>query len=215
MFNSHHGHRISTFDKGLDTVKHGAFKFEDFAQLVKPNASWEDLTLPQTELSKLKSICDRVKQNNQILSERNSDQKPLYRKGVHVLFSGPTGSGKTFTAVALANEAELILFRIDLGQLVSKYVGETEENLNDMFDRAAEMDGILFFDEADALFGNRNEVSDSHDQCANNEVGYLLSKIEKFEGTCLLSSNQRLIKDKAFVRRMEFVVEFPPPEKRK
>ncbi|RDD71302.1 ATP-binding protein [Paracoccus versutus] len=134
-------------------------------------------------------------------------------QGLALLFSGPPGGGKTFAARCLANALGLNLYRTDLSQVVSKYIGETEKNLSRIFDDAEAGHGILFFDEADAVFGKRSEVKDAHDRYANIEVGFLLQRLETFGGIVVLATNLRANLDPAFTRRMQFVIDFPMPQK--
>ena len=131
--------------------------------------------------------------------------------GLAVLFAGPPGTGKTMAAEAIAAELDLPLYRIDLSQVVNKYIGETEKNLRRLFDAADSADVILFFDEADALFGKRTEVKDAHDRYANLEISYLLERMERFKGLAILATNRKKELDEAFLRRLRFVVEFPLP----
>jgi SpoVK/Ycf46/Vps4 family AAA+-type ATPase len=140
------------------------------------------------------------------------DDKLSLGKGLNVLFSGPSGTGKTMAAEVIASELSLDLYKIDLSMIVSKYIGETEKNLNRIFKEAEQSNAILFFDEADALFGKRSEVQDSHDRYANIEISYLLQKMEENEGIVILASNLSQNIDDAFLRRMHFTVEFPFPE---
>ena len=128
-----------------------------------------------------------------------------------MLFAGPPGTGKTMAAEALASELALPLYRIDLSQVVNKYIGETEKNLRRLFDAADTADVILFFDEADALFGKRTEVKDAHDRYANLEISYLLERMERFKGLAILATNRKKDLDEAFLRRLRFVLEFPLP----
>jgi len=139
-------------------------------------------------------------------------RKIAHGRGLNVLFSGPPGTGKTMAADILANDLYLPLYQIDLSQVVSKYIGETEKNLERIFSAAQSANAILFFDEADALFGKRSEVRDAHDRYANIEVGYLLQKMEEYEGVAILATNLRSHMDEAFVRRMQAIVEFPFPD---
>jgi SpoVK/Ycf46/Vps4 family AAA+-type ATPase len=134
--------------------------------------------------------------------------------GISALFTGTSGTGKTLAAEVLANELGLDLYRVDLSQVVSKYIGETEKNLRQIFDAAEEGGAILFFDEADALFGKRSEVNDSHDRYANIEISYLLQRIEEYKGLAILTTNQKEDIDSAFLRRIRFIVEFPFPDSR-
>jgi len=134
--------------------------------------------------------------------------------GVNALFSGASGTGKTMAAQVVAGALGLDLYRIDLSRVVSKYIGETEKNLGRIFDQAEASNAILFFDEADALFGKRSEVKDAHDRYANIEIGYLLQKMEEFRGVTILATNLRQNMDDAFVRRLAFHVHFPLPGER-
>jgi SpoVK/Ycf46/Vps4 family AAA+-type ATPase len=134
------------------------------------------------------------------------------RTGVNALFSGPPGTGKTMAAEVLASDLGLDLYKIDLSSVVSKYIGETEKNLERIFTAAENANVILFFDEADALFGKRSEVRDSHDRYANVEISYLLQRMEEYDGLAILASNLRQNMDEAFVRRLHFIVEFPFPD---
>jgi SpoVK/Ycf46/Vps4 family AAA+-type ATPase len=136
--------------------------------------------------------------------------KNKIKHGNHVLFTGADAAGKINAAARLANETGKDLYRIDLSLLISKYIGETEKNLSQLFDKAEEKSWILFFDEADALFGKRTDVKDSHDKYANQEIAYLLQRIENYEGLAILSSNMKQNIDAAFLRRLRFIVEFPP-----
>jgi len=146
------------------------------------------------------------------MDEWGFDRKLSLGKGVNVLFAGPSGTGKTMAAEILANELGLDLYTIDLSGVVSKYIGETEKNLDRVFTAADSANAILFFDEADALFGKRSEVRDSHDRYANIEISYLLQKMEHFEGIAILATNMRENLDDSFVRRLAFSVHFPLPD---
>jgi SpoVK/Ycf46/Vps4 family AAA+-type ATPase len=131
--------------------------------------------------------------------------------GISVLFAGPPGTGKTMAAEILARELDLPIYRIDLSQVVNKYIGETEKNLKRLFDAADVSDMILFFDEADSLFGRRTEVKDAHDRYANLEISYLLERMERFKGLAILATNRKKDLDEAFLRRLRYIVEFPFP----
>ena len=131
--------------------------------------------------------------------------------GLSVLFCGPSGTGKTMAAEAIADELQLPMFRIDLSQVVNKYIGETEKNLKKVFDAAEESDCVIFFDEADALFGKRTSVKDAHDRFANIEISYLLERMERLKGIAILATNRRKDLDEAFLRRLRYLVEFPLP----
>jgi len=138
--------------------------------------------------------------------------KAWNESGLSVLFAGPPGTGKTMAAEALATDLDLPLYRIDLSQVVNKYIGETEKNLKRVFDAADVADMILFFDEADALFGRRTEVSDAHDRYANLEISYLLERMERFKGLAILATNRKKDLDDAFLRRLRYIVDFPMPD---
>ncbi len=154
----------------------------------------------------------RVAQSYRVLGEWGFGAKLSTGKGVNALFAGPSGTGKTMAAAILANELGLDLYKIDLSQVVSKYIGETEKNLDAIFTGAENSNIILFFDEADALFGKRSEVRDSHDRYANIEISYLLQKMEDYEGVAILATNLRQNLDEAFVRRLAFSIHFPFPD---
>ena len=174
--------------------------------------NWDDLILPERNHDLLKQICDQVRQQYKVFNVWGFDKKLSYGKGLSTLFTGPPGTGKTMAAQVLANEIQLDLYKIDLSTVVSKYVGETEKNLSKIFKEAESSNAILFFDEADALFGKRTEVNDAHDRYANIEVSYLLQKMEEYNGIVILASNFRVNMDDAFVRRIRFIIDFPFPD---
>ncbi len=208
---------MDKYGKGGDADKERASQLEDIAQRVEPRFSWEDLALPQDKMSQLKDICNQAREIYRVFRERGFDRKLSQGKELSVLFSGPPGSGKTMAAEVIASDLDMPLYRIDLSAVVSKYVGETEKNLKKIFDSAEISNAILFFDEADALFGKRTRVSDAHDRYTNIETGYLLQRMEEYTSIAIVATNLRQNLDKAFVRRMRFVVEFPLPgnERRK
>jgi len=173
------------------------------AQHVKSKA---DLGLPAKVVSQLKEISGHVKQRSRAFSRALNPAK-----GLIVLFSGPSGTGKIKAAEVIANELRLDLYRIDLSAAVGKYMGETEKNLNRLFDTTQASKTILFLDEGDALFGKRSEVKDAHDRYANIEVGYLLERMEDYDGMVILATNLKTNIDPAFVRRLRFIIEFPRP----
>jgi SpoVK/Ycf46/Vps4 family AAA+-type ATPase len=168
--------------------------------------------LPADQLAQLKEICSQVKYRQIVYQTWGFDRKLSLGKGIIALFSGPPGTGKTMAAEVIARDLQLDLYKIDLSQLVSKYIGETEKNLDRIFTAAETANAILFFDEADALFGKRSEVKDAHDRYANIEIGYLLQKIEEYEGLAILATNLRQNLDEAFIRRLNFIVDFPFPD---
>lgn len=187
-------------------------KLSAMAQKVIPHYCWADIVLPSDKLKQLKEICNYVKYRQIVYQDWGFDRKLSLGKGLNILFSGPSGTGKTMAAEIIAHELKLDLYKIDLSCVVSKYIGETEKNLAKIFKEAETSNSILFFDEADALFGKRSEVRDSHDRYANIEINYLLQKMEEHEGIAILASNFRKNIDEAFTRRMHFSVDFPFPD---
>ena len=173
---------------------------------------WADLVLPAEIAGQLREICCRVTRRHQVMGEWGFERKLSGCRGMNALFHGLSGTGKTMAAEVIAYELGLDLYKIDLAGVVSKYIGETEKNLDRIFTAAADANAILFFDEADALFGKRSEVRDSHDRYANLEVSYLLQKMEEYEGISILSTNLRQNLDEAFLRRLTFTISFPFPD---
>ena len=187
----------------------------DLAALTKkiaPKYTWEDIVLPEDALAQLREICQRVAYRHRVLDEWGFDRKLSLGKGINALFSGPSGTGKTMAAEVIANALGLDLYKIDLSAVVSKYIGETEKNLERIFTAAESANAILFFDEADALFGKRSEVRDAHDRYANIEIAYLLQKMEQYDGLAILATNLRQNMDEAFIRRLQCIVGFPFPD---
>jgi hypothetical protein len=182
------------------------------ARKIEPVYTWDDMVLPADTAAQLREICQRVAHQHRVLDEWGFGRKLSLGKGVTALFAGPSGTGKTMAAEVIANELGLDLYQIDLAGVVSKYIGETEKNLDRIFTAAENANAILFFDEADALFGKRSEVRDSHDRYANIEISYLLQKMEAYGGIAILATNLRQNLDDAFVRRLAFTVHFPLPE---
>ncbi len=172
---------------------------------IQPSARWEDLVLPKYCLRKLQEFLLWITHKSYVVRQWGA----YVPSGPVALFTGPSGTGKTFAAEAIAGEMGLRLYRVDLGLLVSKYIGETEKNLNALFEAVAGSDGILLFDEADSLFGKRGDIKDARDRYANMEVSHLLTRIERHDGPCILTSNLRHHLDPAFARRFQIVVEFP------
>jgi len=185
---------------------------EKLALKMEPHYTWEDIVLPEDALAQLREICQWVTHRNKVLGEWGFEKKLSQGKGINVLFAGPTGTGKTMAAEIIASELRVDLYKIDLSGVVSKYIGETEKNLDRIFTAAEHANAILFFDEADALFGKRSEVRDSHDRYANIEISYLLQKMEQYEGITILATNLRQNLDEAFTRRLAFTVHFPFPD---
>lgn len=182
------------------------------ARRIEPKHRWQDLVLPSTQLEQLAALCSQAKHTSIVYGLWRFEGKLSLGRGLNALFSGPPGTGKTMAAEVIAAELGVEMLKIDLSQVVSKYIGETEKNLRQLFDQAASANAILFFDEADALLGKRSDVKDAHDRYANTEIAYLLQKMEEHPGITVLSTNLRQNMDEAFTRRMRFIVEFPFPE---
>lgn len=187
-------------------------KLSSLAAKLNPKYTWQDIVLPRDQLALLKEITDHIRYRRIVYDDWGFDRKLSLGKGLNILFSGPSGTGKTMAAEIIARELSLDIYKIDLSLVVSKYIGETEKNIGKIFEEAATSNVILFFDEADALFGKRSEVRDSHDRYANIEIGYLLQKMEEHRGIVILATNLRKNMDDAFTRRMHFSVDFPFPD---
>jgi hypothetical protein len=187
-------------------------KLRDLAAKVEPRYGWQDLILSEDKLTQLKEICSQSRHRYRVFSDWGFDRKLSHGKGLSALFSGPPGTGKTMAAEVIAHDLQVDLYKVDLSGVVSKYIGETEKNLSRIFREAETSNAILFFDEADALFGKRTEVSDAHDRYANIETSYLLQKMEEYEGIVILATNLCENMDAAFTRRLRFIVEFPFPD---
>lgn len=181
------------------------------AQRLDPKATWDDLVLPNESLKLLHQIADQVRERHKVYDQWGFGLRMNRGFGISVLFAGESGTGKTMAAEVIANDLQLNLYRIDLSAVISKYIGETEKNLRKLFDAAEQGGAILFFDEADALFGKRSEVKDSHDRYANIEINYLLQRMESFGGLAILASNMKNALDSAFMRRLRFIVDFQFP----
>jgi AAA+ superfamily predicted ATPase len=187
-------------------------RLDDLAQRIVPAATWSDLVLPESQTRGLREISVHVRQRAKVHGDWGFAAKGERGLGISALFAGSSGTGKTMAAEVLANDLRLDLYRIDLSQVVSKYIGETEKNLRRVFDAAEDGGAVLLFDEADALFGKRSEVKDSHDRYANIEVSYLLQRMEAYRGLAILTTNLKAAVDTAFLRRLRFVIEFPFPD---
>jgi hypothetical protein len=187
---------------GLDTL----------AQRIDSGASFDDLVLPSAQLGALRDISRHLMHRERVYRDWGFGDRQARGQGLTALFAGESGTGKTLAAEAIAAQAELDLYRVDLATLVSKYIGETEKNLKRLFDAAESSGAVLLFDEADALFGKRSEVRDSHDRYANIEVAYLLQRVETYRGLAILTTNMKSALDRAFLRRIRFVVTFPFPD---
>jgi len=182
------------------------------ARKIVPRYGWEDIVLPEDQVMLLHELVATVRGRPKVLGEWGVGEKLASSAGVTVLFAGPPGTGKTMAAEIIASELGLDLYKIDLSTVVSKYIGETEKNLERIFSEARTSNAILFFDEADALFGKRSEVRDSHDRYANIEISYLLQRMEAYDGVTILATNLRANLDEAFTRRLQFAVDFPFPQ---
>jgi len=187
-------------------------KLEDLAQRIDDHASWNDLILPDKQKQILREMEAHLKYKSKIYEDWGFGSREKRGLGVTALFSGQSGTGKTMAAGVIAKTLNLDLYRIDLSTVVSKYIGETEKNLRKIFDAAETGGCILLFDEADALFGKRTEVKDSHDRHANVEVSYLLQRMEAYQGLAILTTNLKSSLDQAFLRRIRFVIPFPFPD---
>jgi hypothetical protein len=187
-------------------------RVSELAQHVDTSAAWDDLVLPAAQQDTLREIALHLEQRTRVYEDWGFAARTGRGLGISALFVGPSGTGKTLAAEVLAHTLRLDLFRVDLSQVVSKYIGETEKNLRRVFDAADEGGAVLFFDEADALFGRRSEVKDSHDRYANIEVSYLLQRMEAYRGLAILATNMKDALDPAFLRRIRFVVHFPFPD---
>ena len=192
-------------------LAHTRPRLNTLAQRLEPKATWNDLVLPESEVKLLRQITAQAGQRAKVYDQWGFRRRMSRGLGITALFAGPSGTGKTMAAEVLATGLRLNLYRIDLSAVVSKYIGETEKNLSRLFDAAEDGGAILFFDEADALFGKRSEVKDSHDRYANIEVNYLLQRMEAFRGLAILATNMKSALDQAFMRRLRFIVNFPFP----
>ena len=187
-------------------------QLDGLAQRVETSTGWDGLVLPEPQMETLRAISSQVRNRWHVYHSWGFAKSSLRGLGITALFAGVSGTGKTTAAEVLAYELKLDLYRIDLSQVVSKYIGETEKSLRRIFDAAEDGGSLLFFDEADALFGKRTEVKDSHDRYANIEVSYLLQRMEQYRGLAVLATNMKQALDAAFLRRIRFVVHFPFPD---
>jgi len=192
---------------------HSSLKLGRLAKRIVPRFAWGDLILPPDRIEVLREICARIRYGHVVNDSWGFSHRVAAAPGVTALFAGESGTGKTLAAEVIAHDLGLLLYKIDLSAVVSKYIGETEKNLSVIFDEAHQSNAVLFFDEADALFGKRSEVKDAHDRYANLEVAYLLQQLEIYEGVAILATNLRQNLDEAFTRRLSFLVDFPFPER--
>ncbi len=187
-------------------------RLDSLAHKIAATYAWDDIVLPPDQLAMLREICVQMRHRPTVLERWGFGRRLAMGKGINALFAGSSGTGKTMAAEIIAAELGLELYKVDLSTMVSKYIGETEKNLDRIFSAAREANAILFFDEADAVFGKRSEVKDAHDRYANIEVGYLLQKMEEYDGVVLLATNLRNNIDNAFIRRLHAAIDFPFPE---
>jgi hypothetical protein len=188
-----------------------AADLERLARRLDPAVGWDDLVLPPDVLRQLRELSSRARYREKVLVEWGLGRRTSKGRGITALFAGDSGTGKTMSAEVIAGDAGLDLYVIDLSAVVDKYVGETEKNLDRIFVEAERVNGVLLFDEADALFGKRSEVKDARDRWANIEVAYLLQRMEQFDGIAILTTNLRANLDEAFTRRLDVLVDFPMP----
>ncbi|MZE75715.1 AAA family ATPase, partial [Streptomyces sp. SID5475] len=196
----------------LAARQQSASGLERHARRIRPAVDWDDLVLPETPLEQLRELALRSRFRDRVLGEWRLSAGGGRGRGVLGLFAGESGTGKTLSAEVVAAELGLDLYVVQLSSVVDKYVGETEKNLERIFTEADRTDAVLLFDEADAVFGKRSEVKDSHDRYANMESAYLLQRLESFDGIALLTTNLRANIDEAFTRRLDLVIDFPFPD---
>lgn len=206
------GEAVNAQDLLAGAQAHSSLKLGRLAKQVTPRHSWDDLILPPDRIQQLRELRMRAEHAHIVSDAWGFRRKIAPRPGISALFAGESGTGKTMSAEVIATDLGLVMYRIDLSSVVSKYIGETEKNLSVIFEEAHASNAILFFDEADALFGKRSEVKDAHDRYANIETAYLLQQIEDYDGIAILATNLRQNLDEAFTRRLDFVIDFPFPE---
>lgn len=186
--------------------------FRGKARLIRSKFTMDDLILPAEEKQLIREACAQIKYRHIVFDRWNFESRLAYGKGLTMLFAGPPGTGKTMAATIVGGELGLPVYRVDISQVMSKYIGETEKSLGEIFDAAEHCGAVLFFDETDALFGKRSEIKDSHDKYANVETSFLLQRLESFEGVVLMATNLLQNIDEAFIRRISCVINFPLPD---
>lgn len=206
------GEAVQKADLYAGAQAHANIQLGHLAKRIIPRFGWDDLILPPEQLQQLHEMSARLRYTHVVQDEWGFGEAIANSAGISALFAGESGTGKTLSAEVLANDLGLVLYKIDLSAVVSKYIGETEKNLNTIFSMAQSSNAILFFDEADALFGKRSEVKDARDRYANIEVAYLLQQVEAYDGVVIMATNFRQNLDDAFTRRLDFLVDFPFPE---
>jgi hypothetical protein len=207
-----HGAAVSGSDLWVACREQSALQLDGLAYRIEPCFSWDDIVVPPTIMAQLREIASQVDQRARVYEAWGFGATLSRGRGISVLFAGASGTGKTMAAEVIARHLDLDLYRIDLSGVINKYIGETEKNLRRVFDAAEGCGAILLFDEADALFGTRTEVRDSHDRYANIEVNYLLQRMEDYSGLAILATNRKQAVDQAFLRRLRFIVDFPFPD---
>jgi SpoVK/Ycf46/Vps4 family AAA+-type ATPase len=203
---------VATRDLYAAARVHSHPSLAGLARKITPRYTWDDIVLPDDQFDILHEIVNTVRGRPTVMEAWGVGHKLASSNGVTMLFAGPPGTGKTMAAEVIAQDLGLDLYKIDLSTVVSKYIGETEKNLERIFTEAQSSNAILFFDEADAIFGKRSEVKDAHDRYANLEIAYLLQRMEAYDGVTMLATNLRANLDEAFTRRLQFAVNFPFPE---
>jgi hypothetical protein len=208
------GSTVEQADLFAGARQHSGTKLTDLTRKIEPRYGWDDIILPNDQVEILRELVSTVRARSKVLEEWGLGKKLASSAAVTVLFAGPPGTGKTMAAEVIAGDLGLDLYKIDLSSLVSKYIGETEKNLERIFTEAQSSNAILFFDEADAIFGKRSGVKDAHDRYANLEISYLLQRMEIYDGVTILATNLRSNLDEAFMRRLQFAVDIPFPDEK-
>jgi ATP-dependent 26S proteasome regulatory subunit len=205
---------MNSQDLFVSARAHSNPRLSQMARKIEPRYQWQDIILPPEQITMLRELVEMVRGRPRVLREWGVGKKLVSSNGITALFAGSPGTGKTMAAEVIAGELQLDLYKLDLSTVVSKYIGETEKNLEKVFTEAETSNAILFFDEADAIFGKRSEVRDSRDRYANMEISYLLQRMEAYDGITILATNLRANIDEAFTRRLHFVIDFPVPEEK-
>ncbi len=206
------GRALAVGDVAAGARAQNAAGLDRLARRIEPRVGWSDLVLPVPVVEQLGELTARARHRDRVLDDWGLGRTSLKGRGVTALFAGDSGTGKTMSAEVIAGSLGLDLYVIDLSTIVDKYIGETEKNLDRVFNEADRVNGVLLFDEADAIFGKRSEVKDARDRYANVEVAYLLQRMEVFDGMAILTTNLRANVDEAFLRRLDAIVDFPVPE---
>lgn len=206
------GEVVQKADLYAGAQAHANLQLGSLAKRIVPRFGWDDLILPPEQMTQLREMSLRLRYSHVVQNEWGFGEAMPNSSGISALFAGDSGTGKTLSAEVIAKDLGLVMYKIDLSAVVSKYIGETEKNLSTIFTTAQSSNAILFFDEADALFGKRSEVKDARDRYANIEIAYLLQQIESYDGVVIMATNFRQNLDDAFTRRLDFLVDFPFPD---